>query len=102
MTEDDKICADFRMVGGKIISFSIHYISKIDKKWRDVIRVDTAKHGDKNKEGLAHVHHFYKKKSEWYQLLSQKHDDFNILYEQWLVNIIKRAKHYKRNYLYNK
>ncbi|KKT41903.1 MAG: hypothetical protein UW30_C0003G0003 [Candidatus Giovannonibacteria bacterium GW2011_GWA2_44_13b] len=103
MTDEDKVCADFRMIGGKIASFGIHFMSKIDGKWKDIIRIDTTKHGDLNKEGLAHVHHFYKHKKAWYQLLRGKYDNnFDLLYKQWLDDIIKRAKYYKHHYLYDK
>jgi hypothetical protein len=72
-------------------------------KWKDVFRVDTAKHGDINKEGLAHVHHFYKNKRQWYQLLSNKGGkDFILEYQHWFKDIKRRAKHHKRDYLYNK
>jgi len=103
MTDEDKVCADFRMIGGKIVSFGIHFMSKIDGKWRDIIRIDTTKHGDINKEGSAHVHHFYKQKKGWCQLLTGSNDrNFDLLYKQWLIDISKRSKYNKKNYLYNK
>ena len=103
MSEEDKICVDFRMVGGKIIAFAIQFLFRNDGKWTEIIRIDTAKHGDINKEGLDHVHHFYKHKKAWYQLLRSKNDkDFTLQYHYWLEDIMKRAKYHRKNYLYNK
>lgn len=103
MKKDDKLHVRFCRQGDTITDFSIQLLSEIDQRWREIIRVDTEKHGDKNKDVLAHVHHFYAKKPQWYQpLTGARNKNFNLLYKQWLGDIINRAKHHKRNYLFSK
>ncbi|MDO8669753.1 MAG: hypothetical protein Q7K65_05730 [Candidatus Buchananbacteria bacterium] len=103
MTKDDKLRVSFCRMGDKIIDFSIQLSSKIDGKWKEILRIDTETHGDKNNEGFAHVHHFYAKRSQWYQSLpGAQNKNFNLLYKQWLRDAINRAKYHKRNYLFNK
>ncbi len=87
MTKDDKLRVNFCRIGDRITDFSIQLSSKIDGVWREIMRVDTETHGDKNKEGLAHVHHFYAKRKTWYQELAGS-DSFNSIYKTGLKTLL--------------
>ena len=103
MTKDYKLRASFCRISDKITDFSVQLSSMIEGKWREIIRIDMEAHGDKHKEGIPHVHHFYARRKEWYQpLVGAKDNNFNLLYKQWISDFINRAKYHKRNYLFNK
>ena len=103
MKTDDRICIEIYFDSAsrskKIKDFSIHYRAKINGKWEDILRVDTEAHGNIENKGVAHAHHFYKNKGQWYQPLDTDLDD---IFNSWLKNILKRSRHLKNIFLYNK
>lgn len=51
-TWEDEVDVAIRKEDGKIIAFSVNYRTKIDDRWHDVMRYDTA-------HGMIHVHRFW-------------------------------------------
>ena len=51
-TWEDEVDVSIKKDDGRIKSFSVNYRTKIDERWHDVIRYDTA-------HGKTHVHKFW-------------------------------------------
>lgn len=51
-TWEDEVDITIKKENGRIISFSVNYRTKMDDRWCDVIRYDTA-------HGMIHVHKFW-------------------------------------------
>ncbi|MBU1180236.1 hypothetical protein KJ885_04795, partial [Patescibacteria group bacterium] len=84
----------FILENRKIIAFGIQYLTKINNKWQQVLRVDTM-------HGYAHEHkfHFRKKRHDHATVLSKNEADYDKIYHEQLKIIEEDYTKIKENYL---
>jgi hypothetical protein len=97
---DVKVVTQFILRNHKKHSFFIQLLILVNTKWKEVLRVDTATHGDKRKLGKAHIHKFYTNRKSRVRPVSGA--SFDSIYDDWLVNLTKRTENHIQNYMHNR
>lgn len=96
--KDDRLSIEIQLVKNKVVGFSVNYYSKLNKKFVQIWRADTAHHGTKNRKGKVHFHQYYKSKKQRYEFIGS---DFKRLLTESINYIKKNYKTIKENYLLN-
>lgn len=92
LTTEDKIRIHFYKNRGKISKFIVQYYTKVEKRWRTVMRID-------NCHGYPHKHTHHLRKKEFVLLLSQ---DNNTAFTEAQSFIKNNFKKIKENFLFSK
>lgn len=91
LTFEDKVRIHFSKNRGKISKFIVQYYTKVEKRWRTVMRID-------NCHGYPHKHTYHLRKSEFVLLLSQ---DNNVAFTEAQNFIKNNFKKIKENFLFS-
>lgn len=92
LTSEDKVRINFSKNRGKISKFIVQYYTKVEKRWRTVMRID-------NCHGYPHKHTYHLRKKEFVLLLSQ---DNNMAFTEAQNFIRTNFKKIKENFLFSK
>lgn len=67
ITGDDRLDIEIEVEAGKVLGFTVNYRARIDGRWEEVVRYDTA-------HGHLHVHRFWRPEGEQVEALDDPND----------------------------
>ena len=91
LTPEDKHRIYLSKSRGKISKFVIQYYTKVEKRWRSVMRID-------NCHGYPHKHTYHLRKKEFVLLLSQDNNTALTEAQNFVQNNFKKIK---ENFLFS-
>lgn len=91
LTPEDKVRINFSKNRGKISKFIVQYYTKVEKRWRTVMRID-------NCHGYPHKHTYHLRKKEFVLLLSQDNNTAFTEAQNFIKNNFKKIK---ENFLFS-
>ena len=98
LSEDDRISVEIQILKNKVVAFSVNYHARINRKFIQIWRADSAHHGNTNRKGVAHFHQYYRKKKQRREFIGT---DLNKIVTKSINYVKGNYKNIKENYLLN-
>src|SRR3989344_2161445 len=94
LSEQDKLRVYFQKERGVIIKFILNYSSKVERRWKTILRIDTC-------HGYPHKHTYHARKREIVVVLGEQSDK-NAIFTQAQKEVTRHFQDIKENYLFAK